>query len=110
MIVLDANILIRAVLGKRVRTILEKYETLASFHAPDTAFSEARRYFPALLEKRNIPVKPALVVFDSISAIVKVVEADIYGQYERSARQRISSRDEDDWPILATALAFRCPI
>ena len=26
------------------------------------------------------------------------------------ARERIGRRDEDDWPILASALAFDCPI
>jgi hypothetical protein len=38
-IVLDANILIRAVLGRRVQ-----------FFAPDVAYADARKYLPALLE------------------------------------------------------------
>ena len=41
-LVLDANILIRAVLGKRVRSILEKYKDSAEFYAPDVCFEEAR--------------------------------------------------------------------
>ncbi len=38
------------------------------------------------------------------------VEAETYQSFELLARQRISRRDEDDWPILATALALNCAI
>ena len=34
-LVLDANILIRAVFGQRVRRILEAYENVAGFCSPD---------------------------------------------------------------------------
>jgi len=53
MIVLDANILIRAVLGRRVRELLDTWA---------------------------------------------------------EARERIEDRDENDWPVLATALALACAI
>lgn len=47
MIVLDANILIRAVLGKRVRHIIEKYAAQrVRFFAPDIAFADAEKYLP----------------------------------------------------------------
>jgi predicted nucleic acid-binding protein len=65
-LVLDANILIRAVLGRRVRGILEALGTL--------------------------------------------VEQDLYAEFEAEARKRLGTRDPDDWPILAAALALRCPI
>jgi len=44
MLVLDANILMRAraVLGKGTRALLAKYGEGADFVAPDTAFHEAR--------------------------------------------------------------------
>ena len=42
MIVLDANILIRAVLGKRVRQLLETYTTRRiRFYAPEVAYADA---------------------------------------------------------------------
>lgn len=37
----DANILVRAVLGKRVREVIVKYAEEASFFVPDVAFAEA---------------------------------------------------------------------
>jgi PIN domain len=53
MIVLDANILIRAVLGRRVRQLVEIYSAQGfRFVAPDVAFNDARKYLPPLLKKR----------------------------------------------------------
>ena len=49
MVVLDANILIRAVLGRRVREILEAHSTRTRFFAPDTAIAEAREHLPEIL-------------------------------------------------------------
>lgn len=50
MIVLDAHILIRAVLGKRVRQLLETYTVRGiRFYAPEVAYADAEKYLPALL-------------------------------------------------------------
>jgi predicted nucleic acid-binding protein len=45
-----------------------------------------------------------------IRSVLGPVEIDAYQGFEQEARQRLSERDLDDWPILATALALRCPI
>ena len=50
-IVLDANILIRAVLGKRVRELIIENAATVKFFSPDVAYADARKYLPALLEK-----------------------------------------------------------
>ena len=47
-LVLDANILTRAVFGKKVREILERFEESASFLTPDVCFDDTRRYIPDL--------------------------------------------------------------
>jgi len=47
-IVLDANILIRAVLGKRVRELIFTNASTVKFFAPDVAYADARKYLPAL--------------------------------------------------------------
>ncbi len=46
MLVLDANILIRAVLGSRVLALLLKYVEHVDLLAPGTAFQEAREKLP----------------------------------------------------------------
>ena len=110
MLVLDANILIRAVMGSRVLSLVRKYADRVEFVAPDTTFQEARDWLPEILERRQLPVTPALAALDLIAGLVQRIECEVYSQYEAVARQRIGKRDEDDWPGLATALAFRCPI
>jgi hypothetical protein len=47
-IVLDANILLRFVLGERVPALLAAHAASVHFLAPDFAFEEARSHLPAL--------------------------------------------------------------
>ena len=110
MVVLDANILIRAVLGRRVRAILETHFTRVRFFAPDTAFAESREHLPEILAKRGIDPQAALAVLDEILVLIGCVDSEIYGPFESTARERLARRDEEDWPVLATALALECPI
>jgi len=110
MVILDANILIRAVLGKRVREILETHSARIRFFAPDTAFDEAREHLPGILMKRGITPEAALAVLAELSALIGCIEAEIYRPFETAARRRLQKRDEEDWPVLATALALECPI
>lgn len=107
---LDANILIRAVLGSKVLFLLRKYAESVEFLAPDVAFREAREHLPGILVGRNIPVTPALEILDLVARLVHTVEADAYLAFESIARKRIDQRDTDDWPVLAVALALGCPI
>jgi predicted nucleic acid-binding protein len=39
-----------------------------------------------------------------------MVEPEAYAPFETIARTRLARRDENDWPVLATALALRSPI
>jgi predicted nucleic acid-binding protein len=52
-LVLDANILIRAVLGNRVRRILEEYAESVSFFIPESAYAEAEEHLASLVTKRG---------------------------------------------------------
>jgi predicted nucleic acid-binding protein len=109
-LVLDANILIRAVLGNRVRTLLCQYGASVRFFAPESAFAEAREHLPSILAKRGIPSSEGLAVLDTLTAIVQEVNLDTYFSFEQTARQRLAGRDLEDWPVLATALAMQCPV
>lgn len=109
-LVLDANILLRAVFGVRVRSLLETYEDSASFYSPDVCFADARKYIPSISEKRRIDPGPGIQVLDHLSRLVEVVDKSLYEEYEISARERMISRDEEDWPIVATALLLRSPV
>ena len=52
-LVLDANILLRAVFGQRVRQILEAYEDQANFCAPDVCFQETRPFHAPTVRCRS---------------------------------------------------------
>ena len=51
-LVLDANILIRAVLGRRIRRILEAHVDDVSLFVPETAYAEAEEHLAALVITR----------------------------------------------------------
>ena len=109
-IVLDANILIRAVLGKRVRELIFDNAATVKFFAPDLAYADARKYLPALLEKRGVDSQAAMLVLDRLEAIVQPIDAEIYQGMQQQALQRIAVRDPDDWPVLACAMTLGCPV
>jgi predicted nucleic acid-binding protein len=91
-LVLDANILIRAVLGQRVRRILAAQADNISFFVPETAYAEAEDSLR------------------SMAALGTIVSHDLCSDFEAEARKRLGARDPEDWPILAAALALGCPI
>lgn len=109
-IVLDANILIRAVLGKRVRELIAGNADAVQFFAPDVAYADARKYLPALLEKRGVKSEPAMSVLDALESIVRPLELGVYVGQQTQALQRIALRDADDWPVLACAMTMGCPV
>lgn len=109
-LVLDANILIRAVLGQRVRALILEHVQTTRFFAPEPAYAEARKYLPALLEKRGVPSASAMAVLEALQTIVRPLEPEVYASMKVQALQRISMRDADDWPVLACAMALTCPV
>lgn len=109
-IVLDANILIRAVLGKRVRELIFENASRVKFFAPEAAYDDARKHLPALLEKRGVKSAAAIKVLDTLEAIVRPIGLDLYVGLQQQALQRIAERDADDWAVLACAMAIGCPV
>ncbi len=103
-LVLDANILMRAVLGRRVRELLEAYEDVATFYSPDVCFEDARHYVPQVLEKRGLDPESGLRVLTQLGDLVESVGLSLYADYERLAHERIEIRDPDDWPVVAVTL------
>mgnify|MGYP001214737188 CR=1 FL=1 len=109
-IILDANILIRAVLGQRVRELILASGSSVRFFAPDVAYADARKYLPALLTKRGVDPAAAMSVLDCLESIVHPLGLDMYAGMRRQALLRIAKRDADDWPVPACAMALGCPV
>lgn len=111
MIVLDANILIRAVLGRRVRQLIDTYAAQGvRFYSPDLAFHDAAKYLPALLRKHGKPDGDVPASLEYLRRIIEPVERKLYGLFESEARERLRGRDESDWPVLAAALSLPCAV
>ena len=109
-LIVDANILVRAVMGKRVREVIETYAEQVSFFVPDVAYAEAEEHLPALVIKHGGDPGKSLAFLRSIGRLVERIGSEVYGEFEAEARQRLAQRDPEDWPILASALAIGCPI
>lgn len=111
-LVLDANILIRAVLGKRVKNVIATYAVEAEFFVPEVAYDDAERHLPEILAKhdRADEIDLALTYLAQLRETVLPVPRELYLDQKAEALARIEQRDPDDWPILATALVFECPI
>jgi predicted nucleic acid-binding protein len=99
-LVVDANILVRAVLGRRVRDVIAANAGNVSFFVPETA----------LAVKRGGDPEFALAFLRSLSEPVEPIGCEVFGQFEAEARERLGKRDPEDRPILASALALGCPI
>ena len=110
-IVLDANILIRAVLGTRVREIILSNESTVRFLSPDAAFADARKYLPQLLKKRGLVIDEgmkSLALYEQ--QFIEILEQDFYGPLQHQSLLRIGARDPNDWPVLACAIRIGCPV
>lgn len=114
-LVLDANILVRAVLRRRVLSLLEAYAGRVSFYAPEIAFASAHAHLPGILVKRGLsPEAVAHLINEEIlrrlPLLVAAVPREIYADLELRARRRLAGRDESDWPFVALALRLNCPL
>ncbi len=109
-LVLDANILVRAVFGVRVPHLLRRYGDACPFYSPEVCFAEALKNIPAIAQRRRHSLSKALTLLEEAYPLISPVAKDEYQQYEAAARPRIETRDPDDWPIVATALLLNLPI
>ena len=109
-IVLDANILIRSVLGRQVNNLILQHAASVDFFAPDTAFVEAGKYLPRLLNKRGFDDQVSFDPLDYLRSVVRQLEPAFYADMQQPALQRIARRDADDWPVLACAMLLSCPV
>src|SRR3569833_1554453 len=105
-LVLDANIIIRAVLGNKVRNFLILHNQKIDFLTPDLCVDDAEKYLPAIFEKKGLSGNESLEVLSHIKRLFQIIDYDIYNERITEAQKRIALIDLDDWPVVATALLF----
>ena len=109
-LVLDANILIRAVLGTRVRGLIETYGERIHLLTPAVCMDDARKYLPDLLAKKGIPTETGLAVLAGLMHLLHIAPIIEYAIAEQEAKQRLEGRDPNDWDVLALALQMNAPL
>lgn len=109
-IVLDANILFRAILGTKVPAQLDRYKADIDFFTPTFCYEELRKYLPKITEAKNLPVAPFNEAIDALEKVVLPLGKEIYSHRKEEAKERINARDINDWPIVALALTLNCPV
>jgi predicted nucleic acid-binding protein len=112
-IVVDANILIRAVLGIKTFSLIAEHRDKILFCTPQACYREVAFHLPNIARKRHInsaQKQEALDTLNDLKQLVTEIGEDVYGGFKQNALNRICERDEKDWSIVALALAFGCPI
>ena len=94
-IIIDANIMIRGIFGKKVFLLMRDYPEIDLF-APDVCFADANKYAVALADKRNWPQDEVKKALELIANIVINIPNSLYQYYKTEAVERIGNRDIDD--------------
>lgn len=92
-LVLDANILVRAVLGPRVRNLIVDFAPDVDFFAPSIAFEDAERHLPTVAGRRGIDPALTLETLDTLRPLVEVVPAEAFEPHRTEALRRLRKRD-----------------
>jgi predicted nucleic acid-binding protein len=109
-LVIDANILIRAVFGQRVRQLIAESCDNVAFYVAEANYDEAEHYLAELAPARGIAEPVWRASLDSVMAAVQLVGQGELAIMAAEAHARIDRRDENDWPAVAAALLLNCPI
>lgn len=109
-LVLDANILIRAILGTRVRHLIAAATEEVAFYVAEANYQEASHYLAQLAPRRGISESVWQTALETLMNAVQLVGDEELETVAAEARARIAQRDERDWPALAAALLLQCPI
>jgi predicted nucleic acid-binding protein len=78
-------------------------------YSPDLCFDDVRKYIPHVSARRRIDPLPGLAVLEEVSNMVESVDQSLYEEYETIARERVTPRDPDDWPVVAVASLLDSP-
>ncbi|MEM7110783.1 MAG: PIN domain-containing protein [Chloroflexota bacterium] len=109
-LVLDTNILLRAVFGVKVPTLLDKYQNVADYLTPEYCYDELKKHAFSIGQKRGLLAEDIGNAIAWLERVVDSVPVVVYEHKAEDAKNRIRERDLEDWPILALALALDCAV
>jgi predicted nucleic acid-binding protein len=99
-LVLDANIMVSALLGKSFPFLIRLVERDVLLMAPEPQFEETRK---TLGNRPAATAHWADAQIERIKTIVAQLPATMYARHEQASRARLNSRGQSDWPVLAVS-------
>lgn len=105
-ILLDANILIQALLGSRAAITILTSQNHA-FYAPTIIVASIQKYKTLICERSGQSPKDFETTFDAIQQFITLVEEKTYQPFLKEAQKVFARRDISDAPYLACALAIK---
>jgi len=73
-------------------------------------YDEAEHYLAQLAPARGISDEVWRAALCSVMAAIQLVGQEELALVEAEAKARIARRDEQDWPAVAAAMQFNCPV
>jgi predicted nucleic acid-binding protein len=103
-ILLDANILVSAIIGVQTKRVLAgAIQQGLILGVPEPQIREAVR---VLTGKLGLTHQDAKIALETVMAGLIPLGAEFYEANEEAARQRLHRRAQSDWPVLAAALTI----
>lgn len=103
-IVLDANVLMRAVLGRRVDRLLERFSSQVTFLAPEVAFGDVQEHLASVLTKRG--ELNALQPPDTRKALLAGLSDKGFGREALADMQKVIEAENSDLFDVLAYVAF----
>lgn len=101
-IVVDANIVLSAILGSAIR-IERAFERGLELMIPDAQLFEAVK---VLTRKLGVELEAAKRSVTKVAERMTVIETESLSFSESDARGRLGARGQPDWPVLAAAMVL----
>lgn len=101
-VVLDANIMVSALLGRSFPLLLALFERGVELFAPVHQLAETRK---KLTERPGVASDWIDAQMERLITVVRPLHPALIQPYEEVARARLHERGQPDWPVLAGSMA-----
>jgi predicted nucleic acid-binding protein len=101
-LIVDANVLVSAVLGRSMPLFAEVASRASILFVPLRMMIETQHI---VADVTRLKVPDGLIRFALLTEFVTILEPEIYDDLEPRARERLDVAGQSDWSVLASALA-----
>lgn len=99
-LVLDANIMVSALLGTSFPFLVELLDQGVELFAAEPQLAETRR---TLSRRSHASEDWVEAQMQLLATVIELVQPDMYERHEAKARLRLRERGQPDWPVLAAS-------